>query len=186
MIVTETHAFSFTSRAPAAIRQGQAAELRVTTATCSLGSVLVAESEKGVCAILFGDNADAMVRDLRGRYPAAKLSAGDKGVLAKAIGLIENPASSFDLPLDPQGTEFQRQVWAALRGIPAGKTASYLDVAKRIGMEDAVRAVAQACAANPIAIAIPCHRVVKSDGSISGYRWGVERKRRLLNREAAL
>jgi AraC family transcriptional regulator, regulatory protein of adaptative response / methylated-DNA-[protein]-cysteine methyltransferase len=186
MIVTETHAFSFTSHSPAAIRQGQTTELRFTTGTCSLGSILVAESEKGICAILFGDDADAVVRDLRDRYPAATLSAGDKGVLAKVIRLVENPASSFDFPLDPQGTEFQRQVWAALRKIPAGKTASYLDVAKRIGMADAVRAVAQACAANPIAVAIPCHRVVKSDGRISGYRWGVERKRRLLNREAVL
>jgi AraC family transcriptional regulator of adaptative response/methylated-DNA-[protein]-cysteine methyltransferase len=186
MIVTETHAFSFASHSPAAIRQGQAAELRFATGTCSLGSILVAESDKGVCAILFGADADAMVRDLRDRYPAAKLSAGDKGILAKVTRFIENPASSFDLPLDPQGTEFQRQVWAALREIPAGRTASYLDVAKRIGMAEAVRAVAQACAANPIAVAIPCHRVVKSDGRISGYRWGVERKRRLLNREAVL
>jgi AraC family transcriptional regulator of adaptative response/methylated-DNA-[protein]-cysteine methyltransferase len=186
MIVTETHAFSFTLRASAPIQQGRVAELRFTTGTCSLGSILVAESGKGICAILFGDDTDAMVRDLQDRYPAATLSAGDKGVLAKVIRLVENPTSSFDVPLDPQGTEFQRQVWAALREIPAGRTASYLDVAKRIGMAEAVRAVAQACAANPIAVAIPCHRVVKSDGRISGYRWGVERKRRLLNREAVL
>jgi AraC family transcriptional regulator of adaptative response/methylated-DNA-[protein]-cysteine methyltransferase len=186
MTVTETHAFSFTSRAAEPIRAANTAEFHFATGTCSLGHVLVAESEKGVCAILFGDTAETMVRDLQGRFPGAKLTGGDKGNLDKVIRFIENPASQLDLPLDPQGTEFQQQVWKALREIPAGKTASYLDVAKRIGAPEAVRAVAQACAANPLAVVVPCHRVVRSDGGLSGYRWGVDRKRRLLNREVVL
>jgi AraC family transcriptional regulator of adaptative response/methylated-DNA-[protein]-cysteine methyltransferase len=186
MTVTETHAFSFTSCARAPIREGKPVELRFAAGTCSLGPVLVAESQKGVCAIVFGDNAETMVRDLQGRFPNARLTGGDNGNLHKVIRFIENPASQLDLPLDPHGTEFQQQVWKALREIPAGKTASYLDVARRIGAPEAVRAVAQACAANPLAVVVPCHRVVRSDGGLSGYRWGVDRKRRLLNREAVL
>jgi len=186
-IMTEaTHAFSFTSRTPAPIRDGNAVALHFAIGTCSLGHILVAESGKGVTAILFGDNPDAMVRDLQERFPLAKLTGGDKGKLDEIIRLVENPASGPDFALDPQGTPFQQQVWKALQDIPAGKTASYLDVAKCIGTPEAVRAVAQACGANPIAVAIPCHRVVRSDGGLSGYRWGVDRKRRLLNREAVL
>jgi AraC family transcriptional regulator, regulatory protein of adaptative response / methylated-DNA-[protein]-cysteine methyltransferase len=184
MMMTETHAFSFTARMP--IREEAAAELRFATGTCSLGQVLVAASDSGVCAILFGNSAEAMVRDLKARFPGAKFTGGDRSNLDKVIRFIENPASPLDLPLAPQGTEFQRRVWKVLRDIPAGQTASYLDVAKRIGVPEAVRAVAQACAANPLAVVVPCHRVVRSDGGLSGYRWGVDRKRRLLNREAVL
>ena len=180
------HAFSFTSRASAPNLSEKTLALRFATGSCSLGHILVAESGKGVYAILFGDNADAMVRDLQERFPQAKLAGGDKGKLDDVIRFIENPASEPDFPLDLQGTAFQQQVWKALRAIPAGKTASYMDVAKRIGAPAAVRAVAQACAANPLAVVVPCHRVVRSDGGLSGYRWGVERKRRLLNREAVL
>jgi AraC family transcriptional regulator of adaptative response/methylated-DNA-[protein]-cysteine methyltransferase len=162
-------------------------EIHFTTGTCSLGAILVAASAKGVCAILFGDDPDALLRDLQERFPRATLTGNApqfRELAAKVIGFVDDPASEPDFPLDLRGTDFQQQVWAALRGIPAGQTASYLDVAKRIGAPDAVRAVAQACAANPVAVAIPCHRVVKSDGDLSGYRWGVDRKRRLLNREA--
>jgi AraC family transcriptional regulator of adaptative response/methylated-DNA-[protein]-cysteine methyltransferase len=181
-----THAFSFTSRASAPVHDENAVELRFATGTCFLGHILVAESGKGICAILFGDNSGTMVRDLQDRFPQAKLSGGDKGRLDDVIRFVEDPASAPDFPLDPQGTAFQQQVWTALQEIPAGKTASYLDVAKRIGAPEAVRAVAQACSANPIAVAIPCHRVVRSDGGLSGYRWGGDRKRRLLNKEAVL
>lgn len=181
-----THAFSFTSGASAPVRDDNAVEFRFATGTCSLGHILVAESGKGVCAILFGDSSGTMVRDLQERFPQAKLTGGDKGRLDDVIRLVEEPASEPDFPLDPRGTAFQQQVWKALQEIPACKTASYMDVAKRIGAPEAVRAVAQACGANPIAVAIPCHRVVRSDGGLSGYRWGVDRKRRLLNKEAVL
>ena len=180
-----THAFSFTSRAPAPIRGENAIELRFATGRCSLGHILVAESGKGVCAILFGGSASATVRDLQERFPQAKLTGGDKGRLDAVIRFVENSASEPDFPLDPQGSAFQQRVWKALRDIPAGKTASYKDVAKCIDAPQAVRAVAQACAANPLAVAIPCHRVVRRDGGLSGYRWGVERKRALLARESA-
>ncbi len=154
---------------------------------CSLGSVLVARSAKGVCAILLGDDPDALVRDLQDRFPLAAFVGGDDAfekVVAKVIGFIETPAVGIDLPLDVRGTAFQRRVWQALREIPVGATASYAEIGERIGAPRGARAVAQACAANPLAVAIPCHRVVRTDGSISGYRWGVERKRRLLDREA--
>ena len=155
--------------------------IRFAIGKCSLGSLLVAQSDRGVCAILIGDDADALTRDLRGRFP--EVVQGDVPV-AKVAAFVDSRARGLDLPLDLRGTAFQRRVWQALQKIPAGKTASYTDIADRIGSPAAVRAVAQACAANPIAVAIPCHRVVRSDGALSGYRWGVERKRALLEREA--
>jgi AraC family transcriptional regulator of adaptative response/methylated-DNA-[protein]-cysteine methyltransferase len=165
---------------------GTRTEIRFAVGECSLGSILVARSERGVCAILFGDDPDALVRDLQDRFPQATLLGGDKGfeeLVAKVVGFVEAPAQGLDLPLDVRGTAFQQRVWQALREIPAGSTASYAEVADRIGMPKAVRAVAQACGANALAVAIPCHRVVRNDGALSGYRWGVERKRALLEKE---
>jgi AraC family transcriptional regulator of adaptative response/methylated-DNA-[protein]-cysteine methyltransferase len=155
---------------------------------CSLGTILVAQSQRGVCAILLGDDPDALARDLQDRFPRANLIGGDRAfeqLVAHVVGFIEAPALGLDLPLDVRGTAFQQRVWQALREIPAGVTASYSEVAQRIGSPKAVRAVAQACAANTLAVAIPCHRVVRNDGGLSGYRWGVERKRALLEREAS-
>lgn len=155
----------------------------------SLGSILVARSEKGVCAILLGDDPEALVRDLQDRFPEANLVGGDKEfekLVSRIVGLVEAPGTGLDLPLDIRGTAFQQRVWNALRKIPVGSTASYTDIANRIGSPKSVRAVAQACSANAIAVAIPCHRVVRNDGALSGYRWGIERKRALLEREAAL
>lgn len=166
----------------------QAAEIRFALGRNSLGSILVARSERGVCAILLGDDADTLMRDLRARFPHANLIGDDTGfadLVTKVVAFVETPRAGLDLPLDPRGTAFQRRVWQALREIPAGTTASYADIANRLGMPKSARAVAQACAANAIAVAIPCHRVVRNDGAISGYRWGVERKRALLQREAA-
>lgn len=154
----------------------------------SLGRILVATSDKGIRAILLGDAAAALTDDLRQAFPDARLVASDgedDELIRKVETLVERPGSGFDLPLDPRGTAFQERVWQALREIPAGQTASYRDVAERIGSPDSVRAVAQACGANNLAVAIPCHRVVAADGSLSGYRWGAERKRALLAREAA-
>jgi AraC family transcriptional regulator of adaptative response/methylated-DNA-[protein]-cysteine methyltransferase len=158
------------------------------TGECSLGSILVARSPKGVCAILLGDDPDALVRDLHARFPRATHVGGDAAfeqVVAKVIGYVERPARGLDLPLDVRGTAFQQRVWQALREIPVGSTTSYAEIAARIGAANGARAVAQACGANALAVAIPCHRVVRADGSLSGYRWGVERKRMLLEREGA-
>ena len=152
-----------------------------------LGLLLVATSERGVCAILFGDDAKALEADLRQRFAQAELMRDDDALaatLAQAAALVEQPDMAFAATLDLRGTPFQRKVWDALRAIPAGATASYKDVALRIGMPDASRAVALACGANALALAVPCHRVIRGDGSLSGYRWGVERKRALLAREA--
>jgi AraC family transcriptional regulator of adaptative response/methylated-DNA-[protein]-cysteine methyltransferase len=163
-------------------------ELRFAVGRCSLGDVLVASSGKGVAAILMGDDAEALVRDLQDRFPKAKLTGGDAAyeqTVARVVGLIEAPRMGLDLPLDVRGTAFQQRIWQALRAIPAGRTMSYAEIAERIGAPKATRAVAGACAANALAVAIPCHRVVRQDGSLSGYRWGVERKRILLDREAA-
>ena len=166
---------------------GSGAAIRFAVGECSLGSILVAATDKGVCAILLGDKPEALVRELEDRFPRATLIGGDEDFeqwVAKVIGFVEAPALGLDLPLDVRGTAFQQRVWQALRKIPAGSTVSYSQIAQRIGLPKAVRAVAHACATNPIAVAIPCHRVVRNDGSLSGYRWGVERKRALLEREA--
>ncbi|HWI86935.1 MAG TPA: bifunctional DNA-binding transcriptional regulator/O6-methylguanine-DNA methyltransferase Ada [Sphingomonas sp.] len=155
---------------------------------CSLGAILVASSDKGVAAILLGDDPDALARDLQNRFPHAELVGGDgeyETFIARVIGFVEAPGIGLDLPLDVRGTAFQQRVWQALREVPAGKTVTYAEIARRIGAPAATRAVAGACAANHIAVAIPCHRVIRNDGALSGYRWGVERKRRLLDRESA-
>ena len=165
---------------------GTDTEIRFAVGQCSLGSVLVGRSAKGVCAILLGDDPDALVHDLQDRFPRATLVGGDAAfeeIVAKAVGLVEEPGRGLDLPLDVRGTAFQQRVWQALRDIPAGSTASYTEIAARIGAPNGARAVAQACGANGLAVAIPCHRVVRTDGALSGYRWGVERKRILLERE---
>jgi AraC family transcriptional regulator of adaptative response/methylated-DNA-[protein]-cysteine methyltransferase len=173
---------------PTKYRAGGAdTEIRFAIGECSLGSILVATSARGVCAILLGDDPGELARDLQDRFPRATLLGGDaefEGLVAKVVGLVEAPGVGLDLPLDVRGTAFQQRVWRALRRIPAGATASYADIARRIGSPKSVRAVAQACAENALAVAIPCHRVVRSDGGLSGYRWGVERKRALLDREA--
>ncbi len=148
----------------------------------SLGLVLAAASEKGVCCILLGDGPELLVTELQRKFPRARLTDGNAD-LANIIAFIETPRH-LGLPLDLRGTAFQQRVWQALREIPSGSTLSYAQVAEKIGSPKSVRAVAGACAANAIAVAIPCHRVVRSDGNLSGYRWGVERKRRLLDREA--
>ena len=161
--------------------------IRFATTACALGSVLVAASDEGICAIFLGDHPDALVRDLSERFPQARLLGGDATVeawAAEVADFVESPRRGLDLPLAPRGTGFQQRVWRALREIPAGATESYAGVAERIGAPGSVRAVAQACAANALAVAIPCHRVVRRDGTLSGYRWGADRKRALLAREA--
>ena len=174
---------------PGAYRDGgTGAEIRFAVGECSLGAILVAATERGVCAIELGDDANALVESLQDRFPRARLVGGDAGfeeLVAAVVGLVEEPRRAVDLPLDLRGTAFQERVWQALRQIPAGETRSYAEIAALIGQPSAARAVALACAANPTAVAIPCHRVVRTDGSLSGYRWGVERKRALLAREAA-
>jgi AraC family transcriptional regulator of adaptative response/methylated-DNA-[protein]-cysteine methyltransferase len=162
--------------------------IRFAVGECSLGSILVAATDKGVCAIEFGDDPDALVHALQDRFPKAQIVGGDhtfEQLVAKVVGFIEAPAQGLDLPLDIRGTAFQKRVWNAIRDIPAGATASYAELARRIGRPSASRAVAQACASNTLAVAIPCHRVVRRDGGLSGYRWGVERKEALLTRETA-
>ena len=162
-------------------------ELRFAVGECSLGWVLVAGSDQGVRAILLGDAPESLVQELTRRFPRAHLIRADDelgGSLAKVVGLVEAPGQTLDLLLDLRGTAFQQRVWQALRDIPVGQTSSYADIADRIGAPKSIRAVAQACAANALAVAIPCHRVVRRDGGLSGYRWGVERKRALLQREA--
>lgn len=162
--------------------------IRFAVGQCSLGAILVAQSQRGVCAILLGDDPDTLVRDLQDQFPNAELVGADRDfeqLIAQVVGFIEAPALGLDLPLDLRGTAFQERVWQALRDIPVGSTASYAQIAQRIGAPTAFRAVAQACGANHLAVAIPCHRVVRSDGALSGYRWGVERKRTLLARETS-
>ena len=174
---------------PTAYRKGGAGmTIRFAVAECSLGSVLVAATEKGVCSIMLSDDPEALVQDLQRRFPNAAFAGADEAfeaLVGRAIALVEAPRGRAQLPLDIHGTAFQQRVWDALRTIPAGSTASYADIARAIGEPAAVRAVAQACGANHIAVAIPCHRVVRSDGALSGYRWGIERKRTLLDREGA-
>lgn len=165
---------------------GKDTAIRFATGECSLGTVLVASSDQGVCAIFLGDDPDVLVHDLQDRFPESDLVGGDskfEQLVSKVIGFIEIPSVSLDLPLDIRGTLFQQRVWQALRQIPAGSTASYAEIARKIGAPKSARAVARACAANSLAVAIPCHRVVRNDGGLSGYRWGVKRKRALLERE---
>lgn len=162
-------------------------EIRFAVGSSTLGLVLVAQSAIGISALLFGSERDELGRELREHYPTAVLIADDAtlgALLAQVVAFVEKPARGLNVPLDMRGTEFQRKVWTALQQIPAGSTSSYADIANEIGAPTSARAVAQACAANSLAVVVPCHRVVKSDGQLSGYRWGVERKRALLEREA--
>lgn len=174
---------------PSRYRAGGAnEEISFAVGQTSLGAILVASSQKGVAAILLDDDPDKLVRDLQDRFPRARLIGADRdyeALVARAVGLVEAPRLGLDLPLDVRGTAFQHRVWQALREIPAGATASYAEIARRIGAPGAARAVAGTCAANKLAVAIPCHRVVRTDGSLSGYAWGVERQRILLEREAS-
>ena len=166
---------------------GRGEVIRFAVGTCALGAVLVAATARGVCAILLGDEPEGLVCDLRERFRNADLLGGDpefERLVVQVIAFVEAPALGLDLPLDIRGTAFQRRVWQALRGVPAGSTLSYRELAERIGRPEAARAVAGACAANPLAVAIPCHRVVRTDGSLAGYRWGIARKRALIEREA--
>jgi AraC family transcriptional regulator of adaptative response/methylated-DNA-[protein]-cysteine methyltransferase len=161
--------------------------IRFAVAACSLGALLVAATDKGICSILLGDDPDALVRDLQDRFPKAELAGAEEAfesTVAQVVAFVEAPRIGLALPLDLRGTVFQQRVWQALRAIPAGRTVGYAELAAQLGMPQGARAVAGACAANPVAIAVPCHRVVRNDGSISGYRWGVERKKTLLEREA--
>ncbi len=174
---------------PSDLRHGGRNErVRFAVGQTSLGSVLVAATERGICAVLLGDDPQQLVLDMQDRFRHAELVGADAQFeqwVAVVIGLIEAPGIGADLPLDLRGTAFQQRVWQALRLIPPGKTLTYAQLAARIGAPKSVRAVAQACGANPVAVAIPCHRVIRNDGSVSGYRWGVERKRALLDRERA-
>lgn len=175
---------------PTAYRAGgDQVTIRLAVRDCSLGSVLVAATTAGVCAILLGDDPDALAGEIERRFPKATVAAGDAEFLrwtAAVVALVDDPRTGHDLPLDIRGTAFQRRVWEALRAIPPGATATYAEIAAAVGAPTAARAVAGACAANNLAVAIPCHRVVRGDGSLSGYRWGVDRKRRLLEQEAAI
>lgn len=167
---------------------GTSEEIRFAVGQTSLGAILVASSEKGVAAILLGDDPDELVRSLQDRFPKAQLVGADRyyeAMVARVVGLVEAPGIGLDLPLDVRGTVFQQRVWQALREIPVGETVCYAEIARRIGSPQAARAVAAACAANNLAVAIPCHRVVRKDGALSGYAWGVERRRTLLEREAS-
>jgi AraC family transcriptional regulator of adaptative response/methylated-DNA-[protein]-cysteine methyltransferase len=169
-------------------RGGGGGAVRFVTVATPLGWALVAATERGVCLTALGDDREPLCAMVRARFPAAKLVAEDRGLAdwaERIVRFITAPEHSLDLPLDIRGTAFQQRVWTAIRDIPAGSTASYREIAERIGAPKAVRAVAQACASNDIAVAIPCHRVVRVDGSPSGYRWGVARKRALLAREKA-
>jgi AraC family transcriptional regulator of adaptative response/methylated-DNA-[protein]-cysteine methyltransferase len=172
---------------PSAFKAGGADnDIRFAIGQCALGAILVARSERGVCAIELGDDPDRLARDLQDRFPLARLIGDDPAfdrLVAQVVGFVETPGRGLDLPLDVRGTAFQQRVWQALRDVPAGQTASYSEIAERIGAPTSQRAVAQACGANTLAVAIPCHRVVRNDGALSGYRWGVERKRALLERE---
>jgi AraC family transcriptional regulator of adaptative response/methylated-DNA-[protein]-cysteine methyltransferase len=162
--------------------------IRSSIGECWLGSILVATSDKGICAILLGDDPAVLRRDLAERFPQARIIEGDPAldpVMAKVVDFVAAPGQALDLPLDFRGTAFQQRVWRALREIPAGSTASYGEVAERIGAPKEAYAVGEACAANVIAVAIPCHRVVRKNGGLAGYRWGFERKRALLKRERA-
>ncbi|NOT85014.1 MAG: methylated-DNA--[protein]-cysteine S-methyltransferase [Methylococcaceae bacterium] len=164
-------------------------EINCALAKCSLGLVLLALNIRGVCAIVLGDDSEALLRHVQNKFPQAILVSGNTAIeplLAKVVAYIEAPILGLDLPIDYHGTDFQQQVWQALREIPVGATVSYAEIAQRIGVPKAARAVAAACAANSLAVIIPCHRVVRRDGGLSGYRWGVARKAELLRREAEI
>jgi AraC family transcriptional regulator, regulatory protein of adaptative response / methylated-DNA-[protein]-cysteine methyltransferase len=164
-----------------------AATIGFAIAPCSLGFVIIAVSEQLIRSIMVGDDPETLVGDLQKEFPNDELTAAadcDPALVSKVVGLIEDPAHAVDLPLDIRGTDFQLSVWEALQKVPAGTTVSYTFLAEQIGSPKAVRAVARACAANHLAVAIPCHRAVRSNGELAGYRWGIERKRMLLNREA--
>lgn len=173
---------------PSRFRAGGRGQLiRFAVGQCSLGAILVAASDCGICAILLGDDADSLMQDLQTRFFAAELQGGDAAfeqTVAQVVGLVEAPQAGLQLPLDLRGTAFQQRVWRALQTIPSGTTVSYRQLAEQIGAPQSARAVAQACAANPLAVAIPCHRVIRIDGGLSGYRWGIARKQALLAREA--
>jgi AraC family transcriptional regulator of adaptative response/methylated-DNA-[protein]-cysteine methyltransferase len=165
---------------------GRDVAIRFSVSRCALGFVLVAASERGICALLLGDDRAALVRDLEKRFPNAQLAQGDAAFqrsVAAVVAFVDEPSTGLDLPLDIRGTAFEQRVWQALLAVPPGETVTYSELARRIGAPLAARAVARACAANALAVAIPCHRVVRADGNLSGYRWGVERKRALLARE---
>jgi len=167
-------------------RGGQGACIRFAVGQCALGAILVAQSQKGICAIFMGDDPQVLLHDLQDQFPKASLVGADtdfEQLVAQVVGFVEQPAIGLNLPLDIQGTAFQERVWQALRNIPPGITVSYTDIAERIGAPASVRAVARACAANLLAVAIPCHRVVRRNGDLAGYRWGIERKQQLLERE---
>ncbi|WP_340611297.1 bifunctional DNA-binding transcriptional regulator/O6-methylguanine-DNA methyltransferase Ada [Xenorhabdus bharatensis] len=166
---------------------GKGVQIYFALGICSLGHILVAQSKKGICAILLGNDPNKLLQEVQDKFPQAEFIGGDpqfEQIIAQVVGFIETPEVELKLPLDIRGTAFQQRVWLALREIPVGTTISYAEIAKRIGSPKAIRAVANACAANMLAVAIPCHRVVRNDGSLSGYRWGIERKRELLMREA--
>jgi methylated-DNA-[protein]-cysteine S-methyltransferase/AraC family transcriptional regulator of adaptative response/methylated-DNA-[protein]-cysteine methyltransferase len=168
-------------------QRGAPEDIAFAIGSSNLGTVLVARSTHGVCAILIGSNDAELTADLALRFPESALARDDRklnGDLEKILRFIEVPAQGLDLELDVHGTPFQRRVWDALCAIPSGRTVTYAALARRIGEPSAVRAVANACTANAVALAIPCHRVIRSDGTLSGYRWGVERQRALLAREA--
>jgi AraC family transcriptional regulator of adaptative response/methylated-DNA-[protein]-cysteine methyltransferase len=160
--------------------------IHYATGQSTLGAVLVASSDTGIVAILIGDQVDDLFQDLEHRFPAAYFahSAGSAPV-AQVIDYIDHPSGAFELPLDMRGTDFQRQVWSALQTIPTGTTESYSELAATLGQPKGARAVAAACAANKLAVVVPCHRVVGKGGALSGYRWGLDRKRQLIDREAA-
>ncbi|MCG2586296.1 bifunctional DNA-binding transcriptional regulator/O6-methylguanine-DNA methyltransferase Ada [Massilia sp. TS11] len=167
---------------------GSGEQIHFAIAQCSLGALLVAATAKGICAILLGDEPEPLLRDLQDRFPKAELRGAEpdfEATVAAVVGLVEAPRQGLDLPLDVRGTAFQQRVWQALRAIPPGQTVSYAELAERVGIKDGARAVAGACAANALAVAIPCHRVVRNDGALSGYRWGVARKEALLVREGS-
>ncbi|MBN8412859.1 bifunctional DNA-binding transcriptional regulator/O6-methylguanine-DNA methyltransferase Ada [Halomonas cupida] len=175
--------------APKRYREGgKGMEIQFALGECSLGTILVATSDKGICAISLGDDAEQLLQAFQEQFANANLTPGDKRFdawVAKVVAFVEEPGVGLSLPLDIRGTAFQQRVWQALTEIPLGSTISYAELAERIGSPKAVRAVARACASNSLALAIPCHRVVRSDGALSGYRWGVDRKRTLLMRELA-
>lgn len=177
------------AQAPSNDNSDATGKVRYAVVPCSLGQLLVARNERGVCAILLGDDPDTLAHELQKRFAGARRAeAVDRdfeALVSRVVARVESPASGVDFPLDVRGTAFQQRVWEALRRIPAGETLTYGELARRLGQPKAARAVASACGANPLAVVIPCHRIVAADGSLGGYRWGLTRKRALLDREAA-